>query len=30
MPADRVYSNVPYVEKDVAKHLGARWDAQAK
>ena len=27
---ERVYLNVPYAEKDRAKSLGARWDAQAK
>ena len=26
----REYLNVPFLEKDVAKNLGARWDAEAK
>lgn len=28
--AERIYLQVPYVEKDTAKSLGARWDPQKK
>ena len=30
MAKSKNYLNVPYAEKDVAKALGARWDASAK
>jgi hypothetical protein len=29
-PHPRLYLNVPYAEKDAAKQLGARWDAEQK
>ncbi len=30
MPESRIYLNVPFAEKDAAKALGARWDADNK
>jgi hypothetical protein len=27
---EKLYLNVPFMEKDVAKNLGARWDPQKK
>jgi hypothetical protein len=30
MAESRIYLNVPYAEKDAAKALGAKWDAERK
>ncbi len=30
MPAERIWLDVPYAEKDLAKAEGARWDARAR
>ncbi len=30
MPAERIWLDVPYAEKDLAKAEGARWDPRAR